>query len=49
MTAVSGESDVTQPNSEAQAVPDTLTEDALIAQLTALGAAANRNDAKAKA
>src|SRR5829696_4011039 len=48
MTVVSGESDVTQANTKALAVPDTLHEDALIAQLTALGAAANRNDAKAK-
>jgi hypothetical protein len=49
MTVVSGGNAVpAKPASNAPATPEVLTEDALIAQLTALGAAANRNDAKAK-
>jgi len=38
-----------KPASNAPATTDALTGDALITQLTALGAAANRNDTKAKA
>src|SRR5215213_8248666 len=49
MTAVTGENAMpAKPASNAPATTEVLTEDALIAQLTALGAAANRNDAKAK-
>jgi hypothetical protein len=37
-----------KPASKALAAPDALTEDELVSRLTALGAAANRHDAKAK-
>src|SRR5829696_3280949 len=47
-TAVTGESAAPNPTRKALAVPDELNEGELVERLTALGAAANRNDAKAK-
>src|SRR5215213_1643668 len=47
-TAVTGESAAPNPTRKALAVPDELNEGELVERLTALGAAANWNDARAK-